>query len=164
MVDWSKPLEAVHRNGTVQAVRLEEPDAQPYAPNEYVIVDELDGGFGYGPAVFNADGTAWIEDAGDWAAWTLRNVVSTTRENASFYMFKASGKWAYSGRGHLSEHVFKVFSNVDMRAQILNDNDEQMPGISGNGDSYNVVVIGDDSLPYGWPLHLNALQAVRNRE
>lgn len=142
MVDWSKPLEAVHTNGEVKAVISYYDDGSAIMPFCLQFDDRR--------LWASADGSVPATD------WTIRNVAST-RENASFYMFKTSGKWAYSGRGHLSEHVFKVFSNVDMRAQILNDNNEQMPGINSNGDGYNVVVIGDESLPYGWPLHLNAL-------
>lgn len=78
--------------------------------------------------------------------------------NATFHLFKPSGKWAYTGRGYLSEHVFKVFSDVDRRGQILHDNCEEMPGVRGNGDYFNVVVIGDDDLPHGWPLFLHALR------
>jgi len=31
-----------------------------------------------------------------------------------------------------------------------------MPGINGQGWGYHVVVVGDDDLEHGWPLHLNA--------
>lgn len=77
-------------------------------------------------------------------------------ENASFHLFKPSGKWGYSGRGYLSADVFCVFTGRERRQQILDDNRGQMPGISGQGWGYHVVVIGDDGLEHGWPLHLNA--------
>jgi hypothetical protein len=78
------------------------------------------------------------------------------KENASFHLFKPSGKWGYSGRGHLSEKVFGVFRQIEQRQQLLADNGGKMPGINGDGEGYTVVVVGDDDLPHGWPLHLNA--------
>ena len=77
--------------------------------------------------------------------------------NATFHLFKPSGKWGYSGRGYLSADVFSVFSHIDQRRQILRDNNGEMPGINGQGNGYHVVVIGDDDLAHGWPLHLNAV-------
>lgn len=79
------------------------------------------------------------------------------KENASFHLFRPTGKWGYSGRGYLSPAVFEVFSHADQRAQILADNGDLMPGILGTGESYHVVVIGDEDLAHGWPLHLNAV-------
>jgi len=79
--------------------------------------------------------------------------------NATFHMFKPSGTWGYSGRGYLSQDVFTVFSHAEQRAQILKDNDGKMPGMNGTGSNYHVVVIGDDDLAHGWPLHINAVQA-----
>lgn len=78
-------------------------------------------------------------------------------DNATFHLFKPSGKWGYSGRGYLSREVFDVFSHKEQREQILVDNGGEMPGINGKGYGYHVVVIGDDDLPHGFPLHLNAV-------
>lgn len=75
--------------------------------------------------------------------------------NASFHMFKPSGKWANSGRGYLSADVFNAFDQHAQSRQILSDNGGNMPGISSGGWGYTVVVIGDDNLAHGWPLHLN---------
>jgi hypothetical protein len=71
-IDWNAPLEAVHRNGIILPVELDE-DQAGCRPDEYVIVDNLDSGCGYGPSVFLADGSAWIADDLDWSAWTIRN-------------------------------------------------------------------------------------------
>jgi len=79
--------------------------------------------------------------------------------NATFYLFKPSGKWAYSGRGYASFHLYDTFTHAEQRAQILADNGGEMPGISGTGNNYHIVVIGDDDLAHGWPLHINAVQA-----
>lgn len=78
-------------------------------------------------------------------------------ENATFHLFKPSGKWAYSGRGYASFHLYDTFTHADQRAQILSDNDGKMPGINGTGDRYHVVVIGDESNAHGWPLHINGV-------
>lgn len=79
------------------------------------------------------------------------------KNNATFHLFKPSGKWGYSDRGYLSPDVFCVFTSAERRQQILNDNGGTMPGISGRGEGYHVVVIGDDNIDHGWPLHLNAV-------
>lgn len=71
-IDWNGRLEAVHTNGMVQSVELDD-DQKGCCPGEYAIVDRLDSGCGFGPAVFLADGTAWIADGEDWSAWTIRN-------------------------------------------------------------------------------------------
>lgn len=78
-------------------------------------------------------------------------------DNASFHMFKPSGKWGYSGRGYLSADVFNVFTQHEQRQQILADNGDKMPGLNGQGWGMHVIVIGDDNLDHGWPLHLNAV-------
>lgn len=78
-------------------------------------------------------------------------------ENATFHLFKPSGKWGYSGRGHLSAEVFHIFTHFAQRQQILRDNGGKMPGINGTGDGYHIVVIGDEDLAHGFPLHINAM-------
>lgn len=72
-IDWNGPLEAVHASGKVQPVELDRACAQPDSGGYYGIVDTLDCGIGFGPEVFRADGTTWIDDGQEWSAWTIRN-------------------------------------------------------------------------------------------
>lgn len=71
-IDWTKPLEAVHKTGKISPVELDA-DQEGCGPGEYNIVDTLDSGCGFGPAVFLSDGSAWINDGENWSAWTIRN-------------------------------------------------------------------------------------------
>lgn len=80
-------------------------------------------------------------------------------ENATFYTFKKSGKYAYEGRGHLSPQVFERFDKNGRYHQILEDNGGSIPGMSGNGVGYFIVVIGDEANPHGWPLHIDMTYA-----
>lgn len=75
-------------------------------------------------------------------------------KNATFYAFKQSGKWYTSERGYLSEQVFKYFDRIDMRRQIVADNQGKFPGLSGPGNDFIFVVIGDDEINHGFPLML----------
>lgn len=78
-------------------------------------------------------------------------------ENAAFHAFKTSGKWYTSGRGYLSPDVFKVFGTGDRRRQIVFDNDGKYPGLSGPGDGFILVIVGDEMVNYGYPLMLNVI-------
>lgn len=78
-------------------------------------------------------------------------------DNATFHLFKPSGKWAYSERGYASFHLWENYTHRDQRLQVLADNGDKMPGINGQGYGYNVVVIPDDNVEWGWPLHINAV-------
>jgi hypothetical protein len=74
-------------------------------------------------------------------------------ENATFYAFKPSGKWKYTGRGYLSAEVFDIsITSADGKIeQILRDNDNCWPGMSTRADNLTLVVIPDESCPHGWP-------------
>lgn len=76
--------------------------------------------------------------------------------NATFYAFNPSGKWKYEGRGYLSPKVFEVFSAEERRAQILRDNGGVYPGMRTAAPDLTWVVIGDETVPHGYPLMLNA--------
>lgn len=71
---------------------------------------------------------------------------------ATFHIFKPSGKWYASGRGQLPLETFKTFTGEAQRAVVLLANDRKMPGITGHGANMRVVVIPDDDHPSGWPL------------
>lgn len=74
--------------------------------------------------------------------------------NATFYSFRTSGKYYETGRGSLTEDVFKVFGAPERRAQILKDNGGKYPGLSGPGKDFIFVVIGDEQIDHGYPLLL----------
>jgi len=81
--------------------------------------------------------------------------VSTEREpNATFHAFRTSGKWYTTGRGYLSPGVFAVFERHERREQIVADNGGRYPGLSGPGNDFIFVVVGDDSCDHGFPLLL----------
>lgn len=80
-------------------------------------------------------------------------------ENATFYTFKPSGKWAYSGRGNASDLLFHTFTHNEQRAVIIDDNGGCIPGMNGNGVGYTIVVIPDENHTSGWPLHINVVQS-----
>lgn len=76
-------------------------------------------------------------------------------ENATFYSFRLSGKWCATGRGHLSERVFKSFDRSDLlRDLIVEDNSGVYPGLSGRGSGFIFVVVPDDAVVFGYPLLL----------
>lgn len=75
-------------------------------------------------------------------------------ENATFHSFRESGKWYATGRGHLSEDVFSVYTREERRWKILRDNDNKYPGLSGPGADFIWVVIGDENISHGYPLLL----------
>lgn len=77
------------------------------------------------------------------------------KENATFYTFKQSGKWAYSGRGYASKSLWELFTHAGQRMQLLDDNGGSVPGMNGNGVNYIIVVVPDEDCPHGWPLHIN---------
>lgn len=76
-------------------------------------------------------------------------------ENATFYTFKPSGKWKYSGRGYAMPMLWERFTHVEQRAQILKDNNNCVPGMNSDGEGLIIVVIPDENCPHGWPLHIN---------
>lgn len=77
-----------------------------------------------------------------------------TKSNATGYAFNRGGshKWKYSGRAVLTPEVFKVHTVEERREQFLKDNGGLFPGMSGRADDYVLVVIGDYSNVFGWPL------------
>jgi hypothetical protein len=84
--------------------------------------------------------------------------MSKVVKNATFYAFKESGKYYSTGRGFLSSLVFSnYFSARERHHQILRDNDGKYPGLSGSGDGFILVIIGDENLSFCWPLLINTL-------
>lgn len=73
---------------------------------------------------------------------------------ATFYSFKPSGKWYTTGRGRLTEDVFKVFGTAKRRAAVLKANDGRYPGLSGDGHGFIFMVVADDDCQFGYPLML----------
>lgn len=78
-------------------------------------------------------------------------------DNATFHTFRPSGKWYATGRGVCPESAFNpMLAHHERRAPILVTNDRRMLGLSGDGDGYDVVVVLDDAVNFGWPLMLRA--------
>lgn len=73
--------------------------------------------------------------------------------NATFYAFKPSGKWKYSGRGVVDVRLFmQMFGAEERRRYAIHElNGGKHPGMSGPADEYDVVVVPDEDAP-GWPL------------
>jgi hypothetical protein len=81
-----------------------------------------------------------------------------TDANATFHIFKAPhGKWYTSDRGFMPESVWQPYYNaVAPRPLILEANGGKMPGLNSAGWLFDVVVILDPDVDYGWPLLLKA--------
>lgn len=83
-------------------------------------------------------------------------------KNATFYVFKRSGKFYTVDRGVMpdifgGEGSRPAFSNEDRRAAILRANQNHMPGLSTTGSSFRIVVIIDKEVDFGYPLCLEPL-------
>lgn len=82
------------------------------------------------------------------------------QENATFYYFKRSGKYYAEGRGVLPETAFgcKIANQIERRQELLRVNNNKMPGLTTTASEFFVVVIGDETVDYGWPLHLDPVE------
>lgn len=80
--------------------------------------------------------------------------IKAIMPNATFYSFKESGKWKYSGRGRVTQQLFACFSRVGRRRRILFDNNEKFPGMSTPAEDFIWVVLPDESCDFGYPLML----------
>lgn len=79
--------------------------------------------------------------------------------NATFLTFKPSGKYYASGRGVLPRSVFEPYYKAkDPREEILGANGGKMPGLNSTGRDKIVVVTPDDSVDFGFPIHLAPLE------
>lgn len=77
------------------------------------------------------------------------------KENATFYCWKASGKYYTEGRGHFPEAAFAAggpFDGGGRLALILSHNEGKWPGLSGTGSEFTRVAIPDEECECGWPL------------
>ncbi len=83
-----------------------------------------------------------------------KSAVATSAENATFIMFRKTGKFYASERGHMPDTFDMSFSNAEWRADILRANQNHMPGLSTTGYAFRVIVVLDDAVPYGFPLCL----------
>ena len=75
--------------------------------------------------------------------------------NALFLIFKSGGKYYTEARGTLPRFVFEpYFEPQKARIMITSANGGCMPGLSGKGDEFIVVVNMDEEVDFGWPLVL----------
>lgn len=65
--------------------------------------------------------------------------------NATFVTFRQSGKYYTEGRGFVPPDLITLTAHDQKRQLILTHNEGQMPGLSGDGRTMNVVVTGDES-------------------
>lgn len=80
--------------------------------------------------------------------------MTESTPNAMFYAFKGhslSRKYYTSSPGVLSRTVFEPRTESRL-AQILLDNGGCWPGLSGPGETFFRVVVGNDLCDHGWPL------------
>lgn len=73
--------------------------------------------------------------------------------NATFYIFKPSGKYYTEDRGVITPNVFRDVANT-FRERVLACNKKKMPGLSSEGEWARVVIILDKEVDFGWPLCL----------
>lgn len=77
------------------------------------------------------------------------------RSNATFYIFKESGKYYADGRGFLPEKAFEpMLNHYERRGPILEANEGKMPGLNSIGDGFIIMIVPDANVEYGWPLML----------
>lgn len=78
--------------------------------------------------------------------WRKIQAVLAEREapNATFWIFKPSGKYYTHERGYTIAQ--EAFITQDTRAAMLAANDGRMPGLSGVGSEFFVMVVPDDDL------------------
>lgn len=66
MIDWNDDIEAVHENGKVERVYLEDERPQPDEDGDYtLVIGSLDG-----YDVYRTDGSSWSD-----GPWHIRNVA-----------------------------------------------------------------------------------------
>jgi hypothetical protein len=95
-----------------------------------------------------------------------KGAVPVPAKNATFYIFKRSGKYYTHERGvmpNIFGHAERpndnaVWSNEERREAILRANQNHMPGLSTTGASFRVVVIIDEAVDFGYPLCLEPLE------
>lgn len=76
--------------------------------------------------------------------------------NATFLIFKDSGKYYDTARGHLSKRLFDpYYRSSEARGIIVQDNGGRCPGLSTSGEGMVIVVMPDESLGHGWPIILD---------
>lgn len=77
--------------------------------------------------------------------------------DCDFYYFNPRGKWKYHGEG-----VFPKIESIEAmtHAEIASENDG-MPGISGNGKHFDVVVVPRDHCEhrFAYPRMVKAVMA-----
>jgi hypothetical protein len=84
--------------------------------------------------------------------------VKVTEGNATFYTFKTSGKYYTHGRGYVPKEVFEPLEGgAATREALLKANGNKVPGLSTTGSNFHLIVVLDEDVDYGWPLHLNAM-------
>lgn len=78
--------------------------------------------------------------------------------NATFHCFKARGKWYASARGVLPRSVHEPYyqGGADARPKIHAANGGCIPGLSGPGDHFIVVVVPDEDVDFGFPILMHA--------
>lgn len=83
------------------------------------------------------------------------------QHNATFYIFKKSGKYYTHARGNTvtcDNFIDHISSRTSTREEVLKANKGKMPGLIDDGYEYVVTIIPDediDSIKYVcWPLHL----------
>lgn len=72
--------------------------------------------------------------------------TSIINNPAMFYLFKSSGKYYTEGLGN-TPRTNEVWS----REQLLAVNGGKMPGLSGDGNYFKVLIIPTDAAEFGWP-------------
>lgn len=120
--------------------------------------------FASGPSVTIS--TGWIEDGRVKVPWSPHSIPkeefagwwdipSVTFGNATFYIFRETGKYYTEGRGTLPEDAFgPTLNHYERREPILAANGGKMPGLSSSGEGYVIMVVPDEDVSYGWPLML----------
>ncbi len=74
----------------------------------------------------------------------------SSQQKAKYYYFADSGQWKHQGDGVGIPKGFVGAVNHDFLAGL---NGGSMPGISGSGKDYTVVIISEDNHPrlvWGW--------------
>lgn len=76
--------------------------------------------------------------------------------NATFYIFKHSGKYYTHARGMMITKEAFVDFTTSTREELLKANGGKLPGLSSRGDDFVVTVIPDETISesfVGWPIH-----------
>ena len=118
MVDWSKPIEAVHESGAIKAAsRLRSGPVWPDDSGQYHLDCEA-GMF------WNEDGSPW----GDYGAWRIRNVGSEAEELATLRAFREQALARYpdlaepeSDEDAVERLVQNYYENDQMADDLVRD-------------------------------------------